>query len=286
MGAKLRNNGIREVTNSFVCGRFRFALDRPLVMGIVNVTPDSFSDGGRYADTQRAIEHGLRLREEGADILDIGGESTRPGATPVEADEELRRILPVLEGLRNCGAALSIDTMKTQVMAVTLGVGADMINDVNALCAPGALETVAISNCGVCLMHMSGTPETMQQAPRYDNVVSEVLEFLKARSDAAIKAGISRERLVWDPGFGFGKTPDHNLELFRGLSTFSQSCPTLVGLSRKSLFGVATGQFEFDRLVASVTGATLAILKGVKIMRVHDVAATRVAIKIVQKLDE
>lgn len=268
----------------FVCGRFRFTLEHPLIMGIVNVTPDSFSDGGHFSSVERAIEHGLRLREEGADILDIGGESTRPGATPVEVDEELRRVLPVLEGLRNCGAALSIDTMKTPVMAATLAAGADMINDVNALRAPGALDTVAASHCGICLMHMQGIPQTMQAGPHYQDVVSEVLDFLCERMETAMLAGIKKERLILDPGFGFGKTSSHNISLFRDLSRFTQFAPTLVGISRKSLFGMLTGRPVPERLAASVTAAMLAILKGVAIVRVHDVAATVDALKVLRIL--
>lgn len=269
---------------AFICGRFRFTLARPLVMGIVNATPDSFSDGGLYAASERAIEHGLRLREEGADILDIGGESTRPGATPVETDEELRRVLPVLAGLRDCGAALSIDTMKTPVMAAALHAGADMINDVNALRAPGALDVVAASQCGVCLMHMQGTPQTMQQQPRYGDVVSEVVEYLHLRTEAAMRAGIARERLLWDPGFGFGKTPSHNIALFQALERFAQASPTLVGISRKSLFSTLTGRPAPERLVASITAVTLAVLKGAAIVRVHDVAATVDALKVLHAL--
>lgn len=269
---------------AFICGRFHFTLARPLVMGIVNSTPDSFSDGGLYAARERAIEHGLRLREEGADILDIGGESTRPGATPVESDEELRRVLPVLAGLRDCGAALSIDTMKTSVMVAALHAGADMINDVNALRAPGALDAMAASQCGVCLMHMQDTPQTMQQQPRYGDVVSEVLEYLYLRMEAATRAGIDRERLLWDPGFGFGKTPSHNIALFQELDRFTRVTPTLVGISRKSLFGTLTGRPAPERLVASITAATLAVMKGAAIVRVHDVAATVDALKVLHAL--
>jgi len=268
------------------CGRFRFALDRPLVMGIVNVTPDSFSDGGRYDIAERAIEQGLKLCEEGADILDIGGESTRPGATPVALEAELDRVLPVLEGLRNCGAALSIDSMKPEVMRAALRVGADLVNDVNALRAPGALDAVAESNCGICLMHMQGTPQTMQLAPAYDDVVAEVLEFLAERMAAASRAGIARERLCIDPGFGFGKTPTHNIALFRALRQFSDLAPTLVGISRKSLFGVVTGRPVQERLVGSVTAAVLAAAQGAAILRVHDVAATRDALQVWQALSE
>ncbi|WP_296645770.1 dihydropteroate synthase [Thiobacillus sp. 63-78] len=269
---------------AFICGRFQFPLTRPLVMGIVNATPDSFSDGGLYAARERAIEHGLRLREEGADILDIGGESTRPGAAAVETGAELDRVLPVLAGLRDCGAALSIDTMKTPVMAAALHAGADMINDVNALRAPGALEVVAASQCGVCLMHMQGTPQTMQQQPRYGDVVEEVLAYLQLRTEAAMQAGIGRERLLWDPGFGFGKTPAHNIALFQALERFTRAAPTLVGISRKSLFGTLTGRPAPERLVASITAATLAVMKGAAIVRVHDVAATVDALKVLHAL--
>lgn len=253
-------------------------------MGIVNTTPDSFSDGGLYAARERAIEHGLRLREEGADILDIGGESTRPGATPVSTDEELERVLPVLAALHDCGAALSIDTMKTPVMAAALHAGADMVNDVNALRAPGALDVVAASQCGVCVMHMQGTPQTMQQQPRYGDVVEEILEYLHLRMEAAMRAGIARERLLWDPGFGFGKTPAHNIALFRALERFTRTTPTLVGISRKSLFGAVTGRLASERLAASITAATLAVMKGAAIVRVHDVAATVDALKVLHAL--
>jgi dihydropteroate synthase len=268
------------------CGRFRFALDRPLLMGIVNVTPDSFSDGGRYDIAERAIEQGLKLSEEGADILDIGGESTRPGATPVTLEAELDRVLPVLEGLRDCGAALSIDSMKPEVMRAALQVGADLVNDVNALRAPGALDAVAEFDCGICLMHMQGTPQTMQLAPAYDDVVAEVLAFLNQRLAAASRAGIARERLSIDPGFGFGKTPAHNIALFRALRQFSDLAPTLVGISRKSLFGVVTGRPVQERLVGSVTAAVLAAAHGAAILRVHDVAATRDALQVWQALSE
>lgn len=267
------------------CGRFRFALDRPLVMGIVNVTPDSFSDGGRYAVAERAIEQGLKLRAEGADILDIGGESTRPGATPVSAEDELSRVLPVIEGLRDCGAALSIDTMKTRVMAAALEVGADMINDVNALRDPGALELAAGSKCGVCLMHMQGDPVSMQIAPRYDDVIAEVADFLRVRIDAAMRAGIAADRLLVDPGFGFGKTMEHNIALFRNLARFGALAPVLVGVSRKSLFGLLTGGRPVEaRLAASIAAALLAARQGAAVLRVHDVAATADALKVLETL--
>lgn len=266
------------------CGRFRFALDRPLVMGIVNVTPDSFSDGGRHADAAAAIAHGLMLREAGADLLDIGGESTRPGAAPVDAMTELRRVLPVLEGLRDCGAALSVDTMKPEVMVAALAAGADMINDVNALGAPGALDAVAAANCGVCLMHMRGTPMTMQDDPRYDDVVAEVAGFLGERREAALAAGIAAERLVIDPGFGFGKRRAHNVALFHALGRFSALGPVLVGVSRKALFGELTGRPVRERVVASAAAALLAAARGAAILRVHDVAATVDALKVLEIL--
>ncbi|MDD5364632.1 MAG: dihydropteroate synthase [Gallionellaceae bacterium] len=266
------------------CGRFRFDLTRPLVMGIVNATPDSFSDGGRHATAERAIEHGLRLRQEGADILDVGGESTRPGATPVGEDEELARVLPVLAGLHDCGAALSIDTMKPRVMAAALAAGADMINDVNALRAEAALAAVSGSDCGICLMHMQGTSQTMQLAPDYDDVVAEVAGFLHERMNALRQAGIAGERILIDPGFGFGKTPAHNVALFRALPHFAKLAPVLVGMSRKSLFGILTGRPVTERTIASVAAAMLAAMQGAAILRVHDVAATIDALKVLETL--
>lgn len=268
----------------FRCGRFQFERGRPLVMGIVNATPDSFSDGGQHATAEQAIAHGLRLWEEGADILDIGGESTRPGATPVGEQEELDRVLPVLAGLRGCGAALSMDTMKPSVMAAALAAGADLVNDVNALRTPGALEAVAASDCGVCLMHMQGTPQTMQTEPHYNDVVAEVIEFLQGRMEVAMQAGISRDRLLVDPGFGFGKKKAHNLALFEALPRITAVAPVLAGLSRKSLFGELTGRSANERTIASVTAAVLAAMHGAAVLRVHDVAATVDALKVLEAL--
>ncbi|TCJ11899.1 dihydropteroate synthase [Parasulfuritortus cantonensis] len=267
------------------CGRFLFDLRAPLVMGIVNVTPDSFSDGGRYADPERAIAHGLRLRDEGAHILDIGGESTRPGARPVTEAEERERVLPVLTALRDCGAALSVDTMKPGVMAAALVAGADLVNDVNALRAPGALEVVAGTDCGVCLMHMQGTPETMQLAPRYGDVVAEVAEFLARRVQAVGEAGIAGERLLVDPGFGFGKTRAQNVALFRAIRRFADLAPVLVGVSRKRLFGEGAGLAPGDRLAPSVAAALLAARAGAGVLRVHDVAATVAALEVLEALE-
>lgn len=268
----------------FRCGRTLFALDRPLVMGIVNVTPDSFSDGGRSPG--QAIEHGLALHAAGADILDVGGESTRPGAAAVSVQAELGRVLPVLEGLRGCGAALSVDTMKPEVMRAALAAGADMINDVRGLETPGALAAVADSDCGLCLMHMQGEPRVMQQDPRYADVVAEVAVYLQARVEAALAAGVARERLLIDPGFGFGKTLEHNIALFKALETFKKIAPVLVGVSRKSMLGLITGRPIEGRLAASIAAALLAARRGAAILRVHDVGETVDALKIMNVLGD
>lgn len=268
----------------FQCGRFQFSLERPLVMGIVNVTPDSFSDGGQFRDAHAAIEHGLRLVAAGADILDIGGESTRPGAEPVSLAEELDRVIPVVEGLREASVALSVDTMKPEVMRAALAAGADMINDVNALRALGAWAVVRDSRCGLCLMHMRGEPRTMQQAPHYQDVVREVSDFLRQRLDEALACGIARERLLIDPGLGFGKTLEHNIALFKSLAALADIAPVLVGVSRKSMLGQITGRPVGERLAASVTAAVLAAQRGAAVLRVHDVAATVDALRVWQAL--
>lgn len=271
----------------FHCGRFTLSLDRPLVMGIVNVTPDSFSDGGRFYSPERAIAHALQLIDQGADMLDIGGESTRPGAQAVAVEEELDRILPVLEGLKDCGVPLSLDTQKAEVMRAGILAGADMINDVNALCADGAMQAVVDSAAAVCLMHMQGEPRSMQHAPCYQNVVAEVRDFLAARITAAEQGGIARERIVIDPGFGFGKSLEHNLALLSGLGEFQTlGVPLLAGLSRKSMLGTLTGLPVAERMVPSVAAALIAALKGAKILRVHDVKETRQALQIVSALRE
>lgn len=253
-----------------------------MVMGIVNVTPDSFSDGGRYFEAQRAINHGLQLVEEGADLLDIGGESTRPGAQPVSEQDELDRVLPVLAGLRDCAVPISVDTLKPSVMREVLAAGAAMINDVRGLEEPGALAVVAASDCAVCLMHMQGEPRSMQDAPHYDDVVAEVSAYLRARVEAAVAAGIAHERLCIDPGFGFGKNLDHNLALLRALSQLAEIAPVLVGLSRKRMIGALTGRDLPDRQAGSVAAALRAVQNGARIVRVHDVAATVDAIKVWQ----
>ncbi len=256
---------------------------RPLVMGVVNVTPDSFSDGGLFDRPDRAVAHGLTLLEQGADLLDIGGESTRPGAEPVTEDEELARVMPVLEGLRrHSDAPISIDTSKPALMRAAAEAGADMINDVSALGAPGSLQAVVASGLPVCLMHMQGEPRTMQRNPRYDDVVGEVLDFFQDRLQTCLDAGVARESIVLDPGFGFGKSLDHNLALLHRLDELnSLGYPLLVGISRKSMLGALTGRKAPDqRVAASVAAAVIAAQRGAAIVRVHDVAETIDALKI------
>lgn len=268
----------------FYCGKHILDLSRPRIMGIVNVTPDSFSDGGRYAAADKAVEHALQLVADGADILDIGGESTRPGAVPVSGDEELRRVIPVIERLSGtAGVPLSIDTYKPEVMHVAIAAGADVVNDVRALQEQGALETVAASNAGVCLMHMQGTPQTMQQNPHYADVVAEVKAFLQARLAAANRAGIAAERIVLDPGFGFGKRTAHNIALLQGLGDIAGlGRPLLVGLSRKSVLGQITGGDVDARLHAGIAASVISVMKGARIVRVHDVKATADALKVAE----
>ena len=272
----------------FRCGKYTLDLSRPRVMGIVNVTPDSFSDGGRYAATEMAIAHGLRLVEEGADILDVGGESTRPNAEPVPLEEELRRVIPVIAGLaRQVNVPISIDTYKPEVMNAAIAAGASIVNDVNALRQPGALEAVAASDAGVCLMHMRGTPQTMQDDPQYGDVVAEVRDFLAARVAVCEKAGISGDRIVIDPGFGFGKRRAHNLALLRELGQLCElGLPVLAGLSRKSVLGQVTGNDVDVRLHASLAAAVLAAVKGARILRVHDVGATVDALKVFNAVEQ
>jgi len=267
------------------CGRFSLPLGRPLVMGVLNVTPDSFSDGGTFLDRGAAAARARRMAEEGADIIDIGGESTRPGAAPVFVDEELDRILPVLRDLGNLEVPVSVDTRRPRVMREAVAAGASMINDVQALAAPGALEAVAQSGCAVCLMHMKGEPRTMQQDPQYGDVVDEVKEFLSDRISRAEKAGIARERIVVDPGFGFGKALAHNLQLLARLGELAAlGVPVLAGLSRKSMLGAITGRAAGDRLAASVAAALLAAERGATILRVHDVNETKDALAVWQAL--
>jgi dihydropteroate synthase len=270
-----------------VCRNQRLDLTAPVVMGIVNVTPDSFSDGGRFLDTRKAIDHGRRLVEEGAAILDIGGESTRPGAAPVPVDEELRRVIPVIEGLADSGAILSVDTSKPAVMKAAAAAGVHLINDVYALRLPGALETAAESGCALCLMHMQGEPRTMQSDPRYGDVVNEVKAFLQERVQSCRAAGVPAERLAIDPGFGFGKTLAHNAALLRGLDALTaDGLPMLVGLSRKSMLGKILDKPAAERVYGSLALAVMAVLKGARIVRAHDVAATVDALKTVSAMQE
>jgi dihydropteroate synthase len=263
------------------CGKYSLDLSRPLVMGVVNVTPDSFSDGGLHADAKQAAAHARRLIGEGADIIDVGGESTRPGATPVTLDEERRRVLPLVETLAAGNVPVSVDTRKAEMMRDAIAAGAAMINDVTALSGPGALHAVAGTPAGVCLMHMQGHPGTMQVNPRYDDVTREVHDYLARRIAAATAAGIDPGRIVVDPGFGFGKTTEHNLALLRSLAEFrSLGVALAAGLSRKAMLGKLTGREPRDRIHASVAAALLAVQNGAQIVRVHDVAATRDALAV------
>jgi dihydropteroate synthase len=252
-------------------------------MGIINATPDSFSGDGLAFDIGRAVAQAERFVADGADILDIGGESTRPGSDPVSADEELRRVLPVIEALRPLDVPLSIDTWKPEVMRAAIAAGATLVNDINGLRAPGGIEAVAASSAAVCIMHMQGTPQTMQQDPQYRDVCVEVTDFLLQQARAAQDAGIAQDRIMLDPGFGFGKTSQHNLDLLRGLRALAgHGYPVLAGLSRKSVLGRLTGRPVTDRVAASVAAALASIARGARMVRVHDVAATRDAIAVWQ----
>ena len=253
------------------------AAGRPLVCGILNVTPDSFSDGGRFDDLDRAVAHGCTMAAEGADLVDVGGESTRPGSRPPTLAEELARVVPVVEALvQRVPVPLSVDTSRPEVMRAAVAAGASMVNDVRALRSPGALSAAAELGVPVCLMHMQRSPETMQEDPRYQDVVVEVRTFLAERVRACLDAGIRQEHLVVDPGFGFGKTPTHNVALLASLDGLrSLRVPVMVGLSRKSVLGQLTGRAVGDRLPASLAAALIAAQRGAAVLRVHDVAATR-----------
>jgi dihydropteroate synthase len=264
-----------------LCGSFQFDLSRPLVMGIVNATPDSFSDGGLHLSRDAAIVHAHQLIAEGADIIDIGGESTRPGAAPVSTQQELDRVLPIIEGLCGIAVPISIDTFKPEVMRAAIALGCSMVNDVNALQNEAAMRAVAQSNVAVCLMHKQGDPQTMQAQPQYKSVLAEVSQFLHERIAAAEAAGIDFKRLIIDPGFGFGKSVTHNFSLLANLSELAElGVPVLAGLSRKSMLGAVTGQEVDQRLSASVAAALIAVQRGASIVRVHDVRATVDALKI------
>lgn len=270
------------------CGRYRFSLDRenfkPLVMGVLNVTPDSFSDGGQFHGLESALSHAEQMIADGVDIIDIGGESSRPGAQPLPLEEELRRVMPVLYALRDCGKPLSIDTYKPQVMHEAIAAGVDMINDINGFLAPGALSAVKDSDCALCIMHMQSDPQTMQVKPQYGNVVDEVTAFLRGRVVALEDEGIVRNRLCIDPGFGFGKTLEHNLALLNNIGQIQTAIglPLLAGLSRKSMIGAITGKPVEQRLAGSLAAALAAAAHGAHIVRVHDVAETVDALKVWQ----
>ena len=275
-------------TDALQCGRYRFAMAgenfRPLVMGVLNVTPDSFSDGGLHGTLDLAITHAENMIAEGADIIDIGGESTRPGSPAVPVEEELRRIMPVIYALRDCGTPLSVDTRRPVVMRAAVDAGVDMINDIDGFRDAESLSAVSDSDCALCIMHMQGAPETMQQAPYYDDVVAEVTSFLHGRITAALARGIVRQRLCVDPGFGFGKTLAHNLTLLAQIGAMQSALqvPMLAGLSRKSMIGQITGRPAGQRMVGSVAAALVATAQGARIVRVHDVAETIDALKVWQ----
>ena len=268
------------------CGRHTLDLTQPLVMGILNVTPDSFSDGGQFIDLSQAIEHAQRMIEQGAGMIDVGGESTRPGAAEVSEEDEIRRVVPVIEALAiRTSVPISVDTSKAGVMSAAVAAGASLINDVRALQEPGALEAAARTDAAVCLMHMQGQPRTMQHEPRYGDVVGEVTAFLQQRVEACLVAGIGRDRLVLDPGIGFGKRLEHNLALLAHLPWLGRSgLPVLVGVSRKSMFQALLGRPVEQRLAGGLAVATAAVLAGAAILRVHDVAETVDAVKVAQAL--
>jgi dihydropteroate synthase len=273
-----------DIVPQLDCAGRIVALDRPRILGIVNVTPDSFSDGGLHATAEAAVAHGLKLVAEGADILDVGGESTRPGAREISPDEELDRVIPVIERLaRECDRPVSIDTSRPEVMRAAAAAGAGMINDVRALQLEGALDAAAATRLPVVLMHMQGQPRVMQQSPHYEDVVGEVHSFLAQRIFACEMSGIDKKRIVIDPGFGFGKTLEHNLALLRQLARYAElGVPVLAGLSRKSMLGTLTGRDVLSRVHASVAAAVIAVQHGARLVRVHDVAATRDALAVWQ----
>ena len=269
----------------FQCGYYRFALsgqNRPLVMGILNVTPDSFSDGGQFDTLNKAVAHAEKMIQEGVDIIDIGGESSRPGAIPLSLEEEKKRVLPILKALQGCGKPLSIDTYKPTIMAEAVASGADMLNDISGFVAKEAIAILQQSQVGACIMHMRAPPSTMQITPYYDEVVQEVTGFLKEQVEVLLNAGIAKQRLCIDPGFGFGKTLEHNLSLLRGLKSLQKevNLPVLAGLSRKAMIGELTGKAVDGRLAGSLAAALFATTQGAAILRVHDVAATVDALKV------
>ncbi len=275
----------------FICGRYTVVLNRPRVMGVVNVTPDSFSDGGRFADpngrldSHRAIVHAQSLVEAGADILDVGGESTRPGAVTVSAQEELDRVMPVLEGVCDIGVPISIDTRRPEVMRAAIALGVDIINDVNGFRDPESLEVAVASSCGLCVMHMLGEPQTMQRDPQYQDVIAQVYGFLLMQEEALLARGVNPARIALDPGIGFGKTLDHNLLLLSEIQSFAPKKILLLGVSRKSMIGTLTGHADpRDRVAGSVAAALWAAAQGAQILRVHDVRQTVDALRVWEAL--
>lgn len=269
------------------CGRYRLSVDpasRPLVMGVLNITPDSFSDGGKYHMLDTALSHAEEMIAAGVDIIDIGGESSRPGSLAVSLTDELDRVMPLVYALRDCGKPLSIDTYKPEVMHETIAAGADMINDINGFRAPGALQAVAGSDCGLCVMHMQNDPQSMQLQPEYQDVVAEVREFLRERISLMEQAGIARDRLCIDPGLGFGKTLAHNIALLKNIDQLqiALDLPLLAGLSRKTMIGALTDKPVEQRMAGSLAGALAAVAHGARIVRVHDVAETVDALRVWQ----
>ena len=273
--------------DALVCGHFSLPLDRPLVMGVINITPDSFSDGGDFLDAGRAVAHARRLVDEGADIIDLGGESSRPGSSPVSLEQERQRVLPVLEKVVQLGVPVSVDTTKPDLMREVVANGASIINDIMALRSPGAIDAIVDSDAGVCLMHMQGNPRNMQRAPAYNDVVSEVTRFLHERARCLLDRGVSASRIMLDPGFGFGKNQQHNVELLHALPGIgAERFAVLAGLSRKSQLGRITGRKDAKtRLGSSIAAALAAVLNGASIVRVHDVAETRDALLVWQALE-
>lgn len=267
------------------CGRYALPLKRPLVMGILNITPDSFSDGRQYLQPEAAILQAQCLIDEGADIIDIGAESTRPGAQTLSASDEVKRLMPVIEALLDCGLPLSVDTFKPSTMQHVLDAGVDIINDIYGFRQPGAVDVVAGYNCGLCVMHMQGEPRTMQEAPHYNDVVADVRHFLYQRTQELQQSGVVPNRIVLDPGFGFGKTAAHNYELLKNFKQLHfEHYPWLVALSRKSMIGHITGREPAQRLGGSIAGALAGVVGGAKVLRVHDVAATVDAVKVWQRV--
>ena len=278
------SKAVDDLAGIFQCGRYRFTLERPLVMGILNVTPDSFSDGGRFLARDAALRQAEQMLREQVDLIDIGGESSRPGATALPLQQELDRVIPLIDALRDCGVPLSVDTYKPAVMQAALAAGADLINDIYGFRQPGAVQAVADANCGLCVMHMAGDPRSMQEQPEYDDVVAAVRDFLAQRVAALEQAGVARARISVDPGFGFGKSVAHNYALLAHLRDLAPiDVPLLAGISRKSMLGAVTGRaVAAERVAASVAAAVCAAQRGAKLLRVHDVAATVDALKVWQ----